>query len=136
MQERFTISRPKGHHLTAFERDEIVTMHNGGDSNRTIARCLGVGPQTINNELKRDQTRQVKKANGKRQFFERCVPELAQARYEANRRRCHRPSKLDQCQAFLASFSQHFRDDDTVVGRARLAGEFTSDSNGHLITHR
>lgn len=131
MQEQLTISRLKGHHLTAFERGEIVTMHNGGDSNRTIARYLGVCPQTINNELKRGQTRQVKKINGKRQFFERYVPELAQARYEANRHRCHRPSKFDHFQAFLAFFSQRFRDDgwspDTVVGRARLTGEFTPD---------
>lgn len=131
MQEQLTISRPKGHHLTAIERGEIFAMHKGGDSNRKIARYLGVCPQTINNELKRGQTRQVKKVNGQRQFFNRYAPELAQNRYEENRRRCHRPSKFDQCQAFLGSFVHHFREDkwspDAVVGRARLTGEFTPD---------
>ena len=137
MQEQLTISHRKGHHLTEIERGAIAALHAAETSNRTIAKIIGVCPQTINNELKRGLTRQVMRVNGKLKFFSKYLPDAAQARYRAKRLKCHRPSKFDQCQAFLSYFVDHFQNDnwspDDVVGRAKhdtnfLATEMVSTS--------
>ena len=59
IQERLTISHRKGHHLTEIEHGAIAALHAEGASNRDIAEIIGVCPQTINNELKRDLSRIV-----------------------------------------------------------------------------
>ncbi|WP_225430722.1 IS30 family transposase [Levilactobacillus brevis] len=137
MQEQLTISRRKGHHLTEIERGIIAALHAAGASNRAIAKSIGVCPQTINNELRRGQTRQVKRVNGKLRPFSKYLPDAAHTRYLMNRLRCHRSSKFDQCQAFLNYFVEHFKTDDwspdEAVGRAKhdckfLAEEMVSTS--------
>uniref|UniRef100_UPI0031331B9B IS30 family transposase n=1 Tax=Levilactobacillus sp. HBUAS70063 TaxID=3109359 RepID=UPI0031331B9B len=131
MQEQPTTPHVKGHHLTEMERGKIDELHHLGLSNRKIAAEIGVCPQTINNELKRGSVSQVKKANGKRKFTTKYFPEAAQARYEACRKSCHRPSKFGQVKDFLAYFINHFRTDkwspDAAVGRARYLKKFQAD---------
>ncbi|QMU08467.1 helix-turn-helix domain-containing protein [Levilactobacillus suantsaii] len=56
---------------------KIFALHNVGPSNQAISWQLGVCHQTINNELKRGQVRQMKKFNGKHQFSIQYVSEFA-----------------------------------------------------------
>lgn len=123
MQEQLTMSRPKGHHLTAVERGQIAALHAEKKSNRDIAKVIGVCRQTVANELARGEIDQVKKVNGQRQYSRIYSPEAAQAQYVENRRRCHRPLKLTQAADFIAYFTARFKEDgwspDAVVGRAK-----------------
>ncbi|MBO2723450.1 IS30 family transposase [Lactiplantibacillus plantarum] len=122
MQEQRITSRPKGHHLSAIERGRIAALHTEGKSNRQIARVLGVCHQTIANELARGLTDQVEKVNGKFKYRHEYCPEAAQARYETNRQRCHRPLKLASVGDFIAYFTERFKVDgwspDATVGYA------------------
>lgn len=94
MQEQFTISHRKDHHLTEIERGDIAALHAKGASNCDIAKTIVVCPKTINNELKRGLTRQVKRINGKLRFHSKHIPDTAQARYRANRLKYHRPIQV------------------------------------------
>ncbi|OUN61525.1 hypothetical protein B5G14_05405 [Ligilactobacillus salivarius] len=51
---------PKGSHLSEKERAQIEILHKEGYSNRAIARKLNRNHQTINNEIKRGTTCQVR----------------------------------------------------------------------------
>lgn len=122
VQEQLTISHSKGHHLTPIERGKIAGLLAAGKSARQIATELGVCHQTINNELKRGCVQQVKKINGKEQYFNIYAPDTAQIRYEMNRQHCHRPLKFKHITNFLAYFDDHFHQDhwspDAAVGFA------------------
>ncbi|WP_171000583.1 IS30 family transposase [Companilactobacillus huachuanensis] len=131
VQEQITINRIKGHHLTEIERGKIASLHQLGHSNRKIAKILSVCPQTINNELKRGEIRQVKKINGITKYHDEYIPEAAQARYVDRRKACHRPIKMPQVLEFIAYFVRHFKDDgwspDAAFGRAKTSGLFEPD---------
>jgi IS30 family transposase len=126
MHEQNTIVREKGHHLTPFERGKIATLHSQGHSNRAIAREIGICHQTIGNELDRGEIDQVQKVNGQRRYYRAYSETAAQAKYEANRLRCHRPMKLAAVADFIAYFTTHLRQDgwspDATVGRAKREG--------------
>ena len=123
MQEQLNTSHIKGHHLTSIERGKIAALHAEKQSNREIARRLGINRQTVANELLRGEIDQVKKTNGRLTYRREYSPEAAQARYENQRRKCHRPLKLPQAADFIAYFTAHFKTDgwspDAAVGRAK-----------------
>ena len=104
MQEQLNTSHIKGHHLTSIERGKIAVLHAEKQSNREIARRLGINRQTVANELLRGEIDQVKKTNGRLTYRREYSPEAAQARYENQRRKCHRPLKLPQAADFIAYF--------------------------------
>ena len=56
-------------HLSLKERQLIEVWHNMGDSNREIGRWLGRHHQTINNELKRGTTTQIKENKKAKQLY-------------------------------------------------------------------
>ena len=56
-------------HLSFEERQLIEVCHNKGASNREIGKRLGWHHQTINNELKRGTTTQIKENNKSRQLY-------------------------------------------------------------------
>ena len=112
VQEQLITSHVKGHHLTQIERGRIAGLLSAGKSARQIAAEIGVCHQTINNELKRGRIQQVKKLNGKEQYFSVYAPDTAQVRYQTNRQRCHRPLKFKFVTNFLAYFDDHFHQDD------------------------
>ncbi|UXR34038.1 helix-turn-helix domain-containing protein [Staphylococcus simulans] len=60
----------KGTHLSYEERVQIETLKNLGFSNRAIARELGRAPQTINNEIHRGTTRQIKRQKQQHKVYE------------------------------------------------------------------
>ena len=78
-------------HLSFEERQLIEVWHNRGDSNREIGKRLGRHHQTINNELKRGTTTQIKENKKTRQLY---FAETGQAKYIENRKRCGANSKL------------------------------------------
>ncbi|HEY4537085.1 MAG TPA: helix-turn-helix domain-containing protein [Erysipelothrix sp.] len=78
-------------HLSFEERQLIEVLHNRGDSNREIGKRLGRHHQTINNELKRGTTTQIKENKKTRQLY---FAETGQAKYIENRKRCGANSKL------------------------------------------
>jgi len=123
MQEQLNTSHIKGHHLTSIERGKIAALHAEKQSNREIARRLGINRQTVANELLRGEIDQVKKTNGRLTYRREYSPEAAQARYENQRRKCHRPLKLPQAADFIVYFTAHFKTDgwspDAAVGRAK-----------------
>lgn len=105
VQEQDNIYREHGHHLSKIERRRIDSYHKQGLSNRKIASLIGVCPQTINNEMNRGKSQQVKKVNGKPVYFMTdYVAETAQMRYEFNRKACHRHRKLDSVTPFISYF--------------------------------
>lgn len=57
---------PKGSHLSEKERAQIEILHKEGYSNRAIARKLNRNHQTINNEIKRGTTCQVRRQKSKK----------------------------------------------------------------------
>lgn len=93
-----TIQNRKHKHLSTFERGKIAALHKAGHSNRGIARHLGRAPQTINNELKRGTTTQLKTG---RKPFKAYFPETGQAMYEKNRKNCGAKSKLLEASEFV-----------------------------------
>lgn len=123
MQEQLITSHVKGHHLTSIERGQIAALHADKKSNRQIALLLGICRQTVANELSRGEIDQVKKTNGKREYYRVYSPETAQTRYKEKRRNSHRPLKLTQSADFIAYFTMHFKQDgwspDAAVGRAK-----------------
>ncbi|AWI39925.1 IS30 family transposase [Lactiplantibacillus plantarum] len=123
MQEQLITSRVKGHHLSDIERGSINELHRQGFSNRQIVVRIGVCPQTINNELHRGEIDQIKRVNGRLQYYREYAPYAASARYQRCRTKCHRPHKLTQVADFIAYFIECFKRDhwspDAVVGRAK-----------------
>lgn len=97
-QNQNTIQNRKHKHLSPFERGKIAALHHAGHSNRDIARRLGRAPQTINNELKRGTTTQLKTG---RKPFTAYFPETGQAVYEKNRKNCGAKSKLLEASEFV-----------------------------------
>lgn len=123
--------RRKGKHLTEIERGKIATLHQAGVSNRQIAKQIGVAPQTIHNEIKRGQLKQVKKINGQLHYSHQYQPEYAQNRYERKRKSCHRKEKFSQVRDFLAFFLDVFKrldySPDAAVGLVRQKQLFTPE---------
>ncbi|WP_434547342.1 IS30 family transposase [Mammaliicoccus sciuri] len=82
----------KGTHLSYEERVQIETLKNLGFSNRAIARELGRAPQTINNEIHRGTTRQIKRQKQQHKVYEYetqiYFSSLGQQRYRQNRQQC------------------------------------------------
>ena len=81
---------PKGSHLSEKERAQIEILHKEGYSNRAIARKLNRNHQTINNEIKRGTTCQVrrqKSKKGKVYTYSSTIYscDAGQARYNKNR---------------------------------------------------
>lgn len=126
-----TILRRKGQHLTEIERGKIAAWHTEGVSNRQIAKRIGVAPQTIHNEMKRGNLKQVKLVNGKKRFFSAYNAELAQNVYQSNRLNCHRKEKFPHVRAFLSFFVELFKEQgyspDVVVGIAKQESLFAPD---------
>ncbi|OPF87082.1 hypothetical protein BW731_10310 [Vagococcus martis] len=85
-------------HLSFEERQLIEVWHNRGDSNRAIGKRLGRHHQTINNELKRGTTTQIKENKKPRQLY---FAETGQAKYIENRKRCGANSKLASAVDFI-----------------------------------
>ncbi|OJG20107.1 putative transposase [Enterococcus canis] len=92
-QNSITLRR-KGQHLTEVERGKIAAWHSEGLSNRKIAKRIGVAPQTIHNEIKRGELKQVKKINGNLHYSYGYNAEYAQNRYLLNRKNCCRKEKF------------------------------------------
>lgn len=90
-----------------------------GTPNRDIARRLGRAPQTINNELKRCTTTQLKTG---RKPYTTYFPETGQAVYEQNRINCGAKSKLLTAIEFINYACERITIDewspDAVVGFA------------------
>jgi len=78
-------------------------------SNRQIANKIGVAPQTIHNEIKRGDLKQVKLFNGKTRYFTDYNAEFAQNMYQMNRLNCHRKEKFPKARAFLSFFVPLFK---------------------------
>lgn len=78
-------------------------------SNRQIANKIGVVPQTIHNEIKRGDLKQVKLFNGKTRYFTDYNAEFAQNKYQMNRLNCHRKEKFPKARAFLPFFVHLFK---------------------------
>ena len=81
MQDYYT---PKSNHLTLTERRMIERWLLEGQSNREIARRLTKAPQTIHNEVKRDQVRQQVRQGKYEQVYS---ADFAQEVYDNNRKR-------------------------------------------------
>lgn len=131
MQEQLITSHVKGHHLSLIERGEIAALHAQDKSNREISRLLGVCHQTVANELTRGEIDQVKKINGRHDYRREYNPDVAQTRYEDNRRHCHRPLKLSQVADFIIYFTTLFKEKgwspDVAVGRAKRDNLYRPD---------
>ncbi|HGO1473553.1 TPA: IS30 family transposase, partial [Staphylococcus aureus] len=88
----FNTTKRKGTHLSYEERVQIETLRNLGFSNRAIARELGRAPQTINNEIHRGTTRQIKRQKQQHKVYEYetqiYFSSLGQQRYHENRQQC------------------------------------------------
>lgn len=114
-----TTSR-KGQHLNLSERIEIQTLHRLGHSNRFIARILKRSHSTINDEIKRGTTDQVKLINGKKNYYRQYFAETGQAVYINHRKHCKPAFKLVRAQAFLDFAEKKIRKErwspDAVVG--------------------
>ena len=70
-------------HLTPFEREKLMSLHDSGKGISEIARCLGRHKSTISRELKRNS------------FSQDYSSSVAQGAYSARRKACHRKRKLD-----------------------------------------
>ncbi len=88
---------------------KIAAWHSEGMSNRQIANKIGVAPQTIHNEIKRGDLKQVKLFNGKTRYFTDYNAEFAQNMYQMNRLNCHRKEKFPKARAFLSFFVPLFK---------------------------
>ena len=128
MQLNDTVLRNKGQHLTLSERIEIQSMNRQGFSNRHIARCLGCSHSTINNEIKRGTTQQVKLVNRKKHYTQSYFAQTGQAIYEKNREASRKPYKLYQVEKFLEFATHKIKEErwtpDAVVGYAQVNGLF------------
>ena len=126
-----TTLRRKGQHLTEIERGKISAWHTQGVSNRQIAKRIGVVPQTIHNEMKRGNLKQVKLVNGQKRFSTAYNAELAQNMYRSNRLKCHRKEKFPHVRAFLSFFVELFKakgySPNAAVGLAKRKSLFTPD---------
>ncbi|MFQ9320295.1 MAG: helix-turn-helix domain-containing protein [Enterococcus sp.] len=99
----------KGQRLTEVERGKIAAWHSEGISNRQIAKWIGVAPQTIHNETKWGELKQVKKIKGNLHYPYGYNAEYAQNRYLLNRKNCCRKEKFQQVLAFLSYFVDCFK---------------------------
>lgn len=70
-------------HLTPFEREKLMSLHNNGKGISETARCLGRHKSTISRELKRNS------------FSGCCSSFVAQGTYRSRRKVCHPRRKLD-----------------------------------------
>lgn len=128
MQLNDTVLRNKGQHLTLSERIEIQSMNRQGFTNRHIARCLGRSHSTINNEIKRGTTQQVRLVNQKKYYTQSYFAETGQAIYTKNREASRKPYKLYQVEKFLEFATHKIKEErwspDAVVGYAQVNGLF------------
>lgn len=104
-------------HLSFEERQLIEVWPNKGVSNRKIGKRFGRHHQTINNELKRGTTIQIKENNKPRQLY---FAETGQAKCIENRKRCGANSKLVSAVDFINYACKQIIDfnwsPDTIVG--------------------
>ncbi len=95
----------KGKHLSYAERCQIAVLKKEKYSNRKIAKVLQRAPQTINNEIKRGTTTQIKrqKHNGKAYDYitEVYFADLGQAEYDKHRLNCGRRPKWADTDTFI-----------------------------------
>lgn len=113
------------------EREKIAAWHSEGMSNRQVTKKIGVAPQTIRNEFKRGDLKQVKLINGKTRYFTDYNAEFAQNMYQINRLNCHRKEKFPKARAFLSFFVYLFKtkgySPDVTVGVAKCHSLFASE---------
>ena len=100
-------------------------------SKRTIARILGVSPQTILNEIKRGTVKTKRKVNNKVKYEEEYSPLYAQYVYETNRLKSRNRPKFNKVKEFLKYAEKLILEDklspDVVIGRALVEGVFTKE---------
>lgn len=111
--------RKPGKHLTTEDRGAIQAMKRLGHSNRAIARYLHCSPTTISNELKRGTPPRT----GSRSRVPGYSAKRGDAAYKANRRRSHKPHRIETCTPFVRWIVTQVRSEkwsiDACVGYAR-----------------
>lgn len=98
--------RKKGQHLRMEERGAIKALRKQGLGVRAIAREIGCAPSTVTNELRRG-TPERKSGRGRTPEYS---AQRGEAVYEANRQTCHRPSKANECEEYLAWVTEQHRE--------------------------
>ena len=100
-------------------------------SKRTMAKILGVSPQTVLNEIKRGTVRTKQKVNNKVKYKDKYSPIYGQYVYETNRIKSHNKSKSEKVKEFLEYAEKLILEDklspDVVIGRALAMGIFTKE---------
>ena len=100
-------------------------------SKRTMAKILGVSPQTVLNEIKRGTVRTKQKVNNKVKYKDEYSPIYGQYVYETNRMKSHNKSKSEKVKEFLEYAEKLILEDklspDVVIGRALAMGIFTKE---------
>lgn len=112
--------RKRGQHLQREERGAIQRLHRLGCSLRQIAREVNCSASTVLNELRRGTPPRA----GSRGRAPGYSAKRGYAVYKANRDRCHKPHKVENCTAFIAWVVQQVREHhwslDACVGYAKL----------------
>lgn len=98
-QSHSTTTTRKFKHLNAFDRGKIAALHAEGKSLQAIANAVGCHKSTIYRELKRGSVTQMKTD---RTLYEAYFPDVAQRKYEENRKACGAKVKLDTAMDFVA----------------------------------
>lgn len=70
-------------------------------SKRTMAKILGVSPQTVFNEIKRGTVRTKQKVKNKVKYKDEYSPIYGQYVYETDRMKNHNKSESDKVKEFL-----------------------------------
>jgi len=123
----FAPDRERGQHLRFEDRCSIKIFKRLHYSNRRIAAAIGCSPSTISNELKRG-TGTRKGSRGRHPEYS---AKRGQANYEANRSRCHKAHKVEDCKSFLEWMVRQIQERqwslDACVGYAKRKGLFPED---------
>ena len=98
---------------------------------RTMAKILGVLPQTVLNEIKRGTVRPKQKVNNKVKYKDEYSPIYGQYVYETNRMNSGNKSKFNKVKVFIEYAEKLILEDklspDVVIGRALVEELFTKE---------
>ena len=120
-----TTKKRSFHHLTQYQRGEIQALMEQKVSKAEIARQVGIARSTLYEELDRGTVEQKKSdLTTCRKYF----AETGQLVYEARRKACRKPYKLDEAADFVQYLEQSIKEDklspDAICGRAKREGTF------------
>lgn len=100
-------------------------------SKRTMAKILGVSPQTVFNEIKRGTVRTKQKVKNKVKYKDEYSPIYGQYVYETDRMKNHNKSESDKVKEFLEYAEKLILEDklspDAMIGRVLAMGIFTKE---------